>query len=64
VICIVFNCLKKEYGCIQRIGDSMRGTNMNQVNNVSGIAIMDEHLYISDAENRRIMIFKREDIYY
>jgi len=52
----------KEYGCIQRIGGDYRGSRMNQLSNAYGMCIMDDQLYISDSENKRILIFHRADL--
>jgi len=44
--------------CLQRLGDRA-GKNIDQFDEVSGICIIDELLYVSDYYNSRIQIFKR-----
>jgi len=46
--------------CIQRLGSEERGSDMNQFNEVYGIYVMDNQLYVSDYANRRIQIFRRK----
>jgi len=51
---------RKDGVCIQRLGDKEVGHQMNQFMWVFGICIMDDRLYISDKNNKRIQIFKRD----
>jgi len=44
--------------CLQRIGDSTIGIEMNQFHSVYGICVMSDELYVSDNGNGRIQIFK------
>jgi len=45
--------------CYQRIGDQEKGNGMHQFHNVFDLCIMDNRLYVSDCENKRIQVFTR-----
>jgi len=43
--------------CIQRLGSNKSGSEMNQFNVVNGICRIDDQLFVSDLNNKRIQIF-------
>jgi len=43
--------------CIQRLGTKGKGGDMNEFDDVFGISVMDDQLYVSDFSNTRIQIF-------
>jgi len=47
--------------CLQRLGDNKAGKKMNQFCNVHGICKINEQLYVTDVNNKRIQIFRRND---
>jgi len=49
------------YTCLQRIGDRTSGTGMNEFNCVNGVCIYEDHLYVCDAGNVRVQVFRRKD---
>jgi len=48
----------KDKICIQRIGDVGSGNKMDQFNDICGICVIDDQLYLSDSNNKRIQIFR------
>jgi len=54
----------KDGVCIQRLGEEFYGSKMKQFNWVNGICVMNDRLYVSDCDNRRIQIFKRTTSYF
>jgi len=45
----------------QKLGSTIRGDGMDQFNEIDGICVKNERLYICDWRNNRIQIFKREN---
>jgi len=50
---------RKDNTCIQRLGDTTDGNKMNQFYNVWGLSVVNDQLYVSDFNNKRIQIFRR-----
>jgi len=50
----------KDGNCQQRIGDQNSGNKMNQFNRIYGICVMNDQLYVSDYNNKRVQIFRRK----
>jgi len=48
----------KDGMCIQRLGGKRSGNQMNHFSDVSALCIMDDQLYVSDYNNKRIQIFQ------
>jgi len=48
----------QEGTCLQRIGDKCNGNKMNQFSGVFGVCVIDDQLFVSDYNNRRIQIFR------
>jgi len=46
--------------CIQRLGDKTTGTGLDQFFYVAGMCVIDDQLYVSDWNNERITIFKKQ----
>jgi len=44
--------------CQQRLGDSMRGGMMHQFSYVYGVCVVNDRLYASDCNNRRIQVYQ------
>jgi len=57
-----YHCIQlftKDGICLQRINEDAYGDATNLSNAIYGICIMDDRLYVSDVDNKRIQIFKR-----
>jgi len=50
---------RKDGVCIQRLGTHEEGREMNEFSSVFGMYVMDDRMYVSDANNSRIQIFIR-----
>jgi len=50
---------RKDGICVQRLGEELPGKGMNQFQAVFSICVFEDQLYVSDAGNERIQIFRR-----
>jgi len=50
----------KDCVCRQRIGSHKVGNGMDEFSRIYGICIVNDELYVSDSNNRRIQIFRRK----